>query len=160
MADDSRKRQVDDKDIINMDTLVYEYAAQVNTSNVNTDANIDTNTKSNTENTTYRIEANLSSNLLDLEDLEQNINDTTSPYRSTINQIQKNIEELENLVKTNKDDADEKHIVLEYYVINQVYTINNTLFKEKAKNKKYRILLFCMINIYAIIILLLLFLYK
>lgn len=160
MADDSRKRQVDDKDIINMDTLVDEYATQVDTSNINTDAKINTNTKSNTENTTYRIEANLSSNLLDLEDLEQVINDTTSPHINRIYQIQKGIEELEKLIKTNKDDADEKYIILEYYVINQVYTINNMFYKERAKNKKYRTFLFCMIHVYAIIILLLFFLYK
>lgn len=142
MAKDTQEKRINDESIINVNALIEEYNTLTDPSNQENHGEIE-----------RRIYSSLPDNTIHINDLILIIRDVVKPYRNTLDKLTKGNEELNKLIVRNQDDVNEKHKILEYYVLEQIANIDNALMKEKAKNKKYRITTLTVVTIYAIFLL-------
>lgn len=139
MAKDTQERRINDESIINVNALIEEYNTLT-----------DPNNQENDETIERRIYSSLPDSTIRIDDLILIIRDVVEPYRNTLDKLTKGNEELNKLIVRNQDDVNEKHKILEYYVLEQIANIDNALMEEKAKNKKYKITTLIIVTIYAI----------
>lgn len=142
MAKDTQERRISDESIINVNALIEEYNTLTDPSNQETYGEIE-----------RRIYSSLPDSTIHIDDLILIIRDVVKPYRDTLDKLTKGNEELNKLIARNQDDVNEKHKILEYYVLGRMVNIDKALMEEKAKNKKYRIATLTIVTIYAIFLL-------
>lgn len=147
MAEDIQKERINGDTVININALIEEYDA-LNKSKV------DTNQDKNEH------VISLPSDDKTVDDLTRIIKNILSPYDQVLDILTDRLIELEKQAEDNKEDTNEKHSTLEYYVLERVAKIEKALEHERTKNKKYRQITLSIVTVYTIIMFLLFYFYR